>query len=123
MRIRQTAGAGIGRCERNPKIADRRRIVAGAFESLDGFRVVALKEKDETGNFPVDGGEIGIELQRRLDGSGRLGMIAGEQLDVSEGYLRLSISGADCDGPLRRGDRFLVAAIHDLHDAENGIGR
>ena len=82
-----------------------------------------MKEKDETGNFPVDGGEIGIELQRRLDGSGRLGMIAGEQLDVSQRYLRLGISGAECDGPLGRGDRFLVTAIHDLHDAENGIGR
>ena len=91
--------------------------------ALDGFRVVALKKKDETSDFPVDGGEIGVEPERRLDGSGRLGMIAGEQLDVSQGYLRLGIAGAECDGPLGRGDRFLVTAIHDLHDAENGVGR
>ena len=82
-----------------------------------------MKEKDQTGNFPVDGGKIGIEPQRRLDGSGRLGMIAGEQLDISQRYLRLGISGAECDGPLGRGDGFLVAAIHDLHDAENCVGR
>ena len=123
LRIRQTAGAGVGRGEHNPKIADRRRIVAGAFESFDGLRGVALKEKDETGNFPVDGREIGVEPQRRLDGRGCLGMIAGEQLDISQRYLRLGISGAERDGALGRGDRFLVAAIHDLHDAENGVRR
>ena len=122
-RVRQTAGPGIRGSERDPETADVRRIVAGAFERLDRLLGVALKEKDETGDFPVDGGKVGIEPERRLDGGGRLGMIAGEQLDVSQGYLCLGVSGAERDGSLGRGDRFLVAAIHDLHDAKDGIGR
>ena len=62
-------------------------------------------------------GQIGIELQCRLDGIGRLGVIASEQLHVSEGYMSPSVSRADCDGPFRRGDSFIVMAIDDLHDA------
>src|SRR4051812_4267550 len=50
-------------------------------------------------------------------------MIASEQLHVSQGYLRLGIAGAKCYGSLNRSDGFLVAAIHDLHDAKNRVRR
>ena len=122
-RIRQAAGAGVGRGERNEKSRRPPAHRRGCVRALRSPVVVALKEKDETGDLPVDWRKIGVEPQRRLDGGGSLGMIAGEQLDVAERDMRLGISGAECDGALGRGDRLLVAAIDDLHDGENGIGQ
>src|SRR5215204_882087 len=81
-RIRQTAAVDIRRSERKPKVANCGRIVACAFESLDRFRDIPLEKKSQPGSFPVDGGEVGVEPERRLERGGCVGMIAGVQLNV-----------------------------------------
>ncbi len=121
LRVIQKAGASIGRREQNSKAARCRSIGASAFKRLNGFPGVPLQKKDKADNFPIYRRQIGIEFQGRLNCHSRFGMIAGEQLNVSHRNLGFRVSGAECDSLFSRGDCIFVAAINDLHHAENGI--
>jgi hypothetical protein len=88
--IRQAVGACVGHSEYYPEFADRRCIVASAFEGFDGVGGVAFQEKNEAGDFPVDGRSIGVEPQCLFDGRTRLGVITCEQLNVANGRIVLA---------------------------------